>query len=98
MRSTPISIIEQRSAGVEKFPLDVIQKWLENVSRNFSGLLPGSENPLLLRQMEKGIDSPMCPRMIFRFGYSWNIPLRTIRIAWVAVSTVKPQPADCKPG
>ncbi len=36
----------------------------------------------------------MWPRMIFRFGCSLKMPLSTIRRPAVAVSTVKPQPAD----
>src|SRR5882762_4878519 len=84
-------MIEHISAGVEKLPLVVIQKCSQKVSRKLLGLSAPRESAILMRQAEKGSDSPRCPRMIFRPGYFSNAPDRIMRIPCVAVSQCIPR-------
>src|ERR1051326_2041193 len=58
MRSTPISIMQQRRAGSEKNPLVVIQKCSRNVSRNQFGPAPSRTSAMLMRHNTTGSPSP----------------------------------------
>ena len=89
IRSMPISCTQHSSAGLEKFPLVVIQKLPQKTSRKLNCLAaPGRASAWSTRHTRNGNVSPRWPRMIFSLGYFSNTPESTMRMASVAVSTV----------
>jgi hypothetical protein len=98
MRSIPISATLHANAASEKFPLVVRWKCLRKVSLNVMPPQTGRDRSSSMRQRRNGSPSPRWPSTIINPGYSSNTPLRIIRIACVAVSTVKPHTGPINSG